>query len=205
MSKQSQVKPSRTARPLIRPSGTFSPLSRGEGTRFPSPREAGRVAGRGWPVGPGEGQWASPCIVRALLWGAVAAGMLVLLSQPVIAGEEVSGPAKARDAVTLAIDGARYRLAGVDPFTDGKCGEATCAAAAEAALSRLVEAGPVTCLKLHKVGHGFFLARCRTSVGVDVAERLLEEGLADLGEGADKTYRSARDRAKAAGKGRWAS
>lgn len=141
---------------------------------------------------------------RSFLRGAVAVGML-LLTPPSIAGDEVSGPAKARDAVTLAIDGARYRLSGTDPFKDGKCGEAPCAAAAEAALSRLIEGGPVTCLKLHKVGHGFFLARCRTAQGLDLAERLLDEGLADLGEGTDEAYRSARDRAKAAGKGRWGS
>jgi endonuclease YncB( thermonuclease family) len=129
--------------------------------------------------------------------------MLSVLAQPALA-DEVSGTAKARDAVTLAMDGARYRLAGVDPFANARCGEATCAAAAEAALARLIEGGSVTCLKLHKVGHGFFLARCRTSSGLDLAKQLLDEGLADLGEGADEAYHAAREQAKAAGKGRWA-
>ncbi|MGE0211915.1 MAG: thermonuclease family protein [Parvibaculaceae bacterium] len=120
------------------------------------------------------------------------------------AAETVSGPADVRDEVTVAIGGARYRLQGVEVGGDARCGASVCGDAAAEALRQWIGAEPLSCDKLSRLGHGFFLARCRTASGEDLGRKLLEEGIARPGEGADAAYIEASDGAKAAHRGQWA-
>lgn len=119
------------------------------------------------------------------------------------AAETVSGPADVRDGVTVAIGGARYRLQGVE-VDGGRCGASGCGDAAAEALGQWIGGAPLSCEKLSRLGHGFFLARCRTASGEDLGRKLLEQGFARPGEGADAVYVEASEGAKAAHKGRWA-
>ncbi len=72
-------------------------------------------------------------------------------------------------------------------------------------LARLVSGHQVTCTKARRLGHGFFLSSCRLEDGVDAAEHLLSQGLAELGADASPAHRAAAEQAKAARKGVWAA
>jgi endonuclease YncB( thermonuclease family) len=139
----------------------------------------------------------------------VAAALALALGGPASAADELSGPAKVRGPETLAISGARVRLSGVEaPDEAARCataaGEISCAEAATAVLEALVAGGAVTCATERRLGHGYFLGRCRTADGTDPAERLLRQGLlrpeaGDLPPG----YRAAVEAARASGSGVW--
>ena len=134
--------------------------------------------------------------------------LLVLwaLSWPVGAEEPASGVASMRDAVTVAISGARFRLEGIDPPAEGAvCGAQSCVDSAMEELSRFVSGHQVTCTRARRLGHGFFLSSCRLEDGADAAEHLLKQGLAELGDEANPAHRSAAEQAKAAGRGLWGS
>jgi endonuclease YncB( thermonuclease family) len=132
--------------------------------------------------------------------------LLCALSWPASAEEPVSGAASMRDAVTVAVSGARFRLEGVDPPADGApCGAQSCIDAAMKELASFVSGHRVTCTRTQRLGHGFFLSSCRLEDGTDAAEHLLYQGFAELGAGASAAHLAAAEQAKAAGRGLWAS
>jgi len=138
---------------------------------------------------------------RAALAILLLAGFIL----PASADEPATGTATMRDAVTVAMDGARYRLQGINPPADGvACGEQSCLDAAMNELKHLISGQRITCTKLQRLGHGFFLSRCKLADGTDVAKHLLGEGLAKAEAGASATYRTAAEQAQAASKGIWA-
>jgi endonuclease YncB( thermonuclease family) len=129
-----------------------------------------------------------------------------LLSWSAGAEEPVTGVASVRDAVTVAIDGARYRLEGIEPPSEtAVCGAQPCLEAAVDELAQVVSGHEVTCTKARRLGHGFFLASCRLESGVDAAEHLLRRGLAELGTDANPALRAAAQEAKGARRGIWAA
>jgi endonuclease YncB( thermonuclease family) len=132
--------------------------------------------------------------------------LLALLPWPAGAEESVTGAASMRDAVTVAIDGARYRLEGIEPPAEGAvCGAQPCLTAAMNELAQFVSGHQITCTKVRRLGHGFFLSSCRLEDGVDAAEHLLSQGLAELGADANPAHRAAAEQAKAAERGIWAA
>ncbi|HEX6012828.1 MAG TPA: hypothetical protein VFY87_13735, partial [Geminicoccaceae bacterium] len=112
-----------------------------------------------------------------------AVALALALGGPAQAADELSGPAKVRGPETLVIAGARVRLLGIEaPDEADRCAtadgeEISCEEAAMAALEALAATGPVTCAKERRLGHGYFLRRCRAADGTDPAERLLRQGL----------------------------
>ena len=138
-----------------------------------------------------------------------AVALALAVVGPAQAADELSGPAKVRGPETLAIAGARVRLAGVEaPDATARCatadGGTSCEEAATAALEALAAAGPVTCVKERRLGHGYFLGRCRAADGTDPAERLLRQGLLrpEAGE-LPASYRAAVEAARASKSGIW--
>ena len=124
------------------------------------------------------------------------------------AEDRLAGPAKVRGPDTLAIAGARVRFAGVLPPEEAsRCaGDVACADAAAQALATLVAQGEVSCTKERRLGHGYFLGRCRTGDGTDPALALLELGLLRPEPGAaPASYVAAAEAAKAARAGLWGS
>ena len=108
-----------------------------------------------------------------------AVALALAVVGPAQAADELSGPAKVRGPETLAIAGARVEA--------------------------LAAAGPVTCAKERRLGHGYFLGRCRAADGTDPAERLLRQGLLrpEAGEELPASYRAAVEAARASKAGVW--
>lgn len=141
--------------------------------------------------------------MRTQAWFAVL--LLGSLTCRASAEEPVIGVASVRDAVTVAIGGARYRLEGIEPPASGLvCGARSCLDEAMEELARFVADRQVTCTKSRRFGHGFFLASCHLEGGLDAAEHLLSRGLAELGADASPAHRAAAERAKAGSRGIWA-
>lgn len=127
----------------------------------------------------------------------------LLAIAPAAADESVTGEALVRDAVTVAVGGARFRLEAVKPPEDGRvCGNASCLEAAKTDLIAFINGRSIVCTKSRKLGHGFFLGKC-TVEGSDLGEYLLTQGLALPDSDASEAYRSAAGQAKAAKKGLW--
>lgn len=128
-----------------------------------------------------------------------------LATAPSFADDSLTGEAKMRDAVTIAISGARVRLEAILPPEEARmCGSMSCVEAAKAELATVIKGHTVTCKKSRKLGHGYFLGPCTTD-GADLAEHLLSQGLAHPDADASEAYRSAAEQAKAAKKGVWQS
>jgi endonuclease YncB( thermonuclease family) len=127
----------------------------------------------------------------------------LLAIAPAMADEPVTGEALVRDAVTVAVGGARFRLQAINPPEDGQvCGSASCVEAAKTVLAAFIDKRSIVCTKSRKLGHGYFLGKC-TVEGGDLGEYLLTQGLALPDAEASEAYRSAADQAKAAKKGVW--
>jgi endonuclease YncB( thermonuclease family) len=129
---------------------------------------------------------------------AILLAWLSLVSSP-RADETVTGPAEMRDAATVAIAGGRYRLQGIVPPEDDKSIDA-----AKQSLADFITGKSVTCVKLSRLGHGYFLATCKRESGEDLALHLLGQGLARVDGDASAEAFKAEDAAKAAHKGVWA-
>jgi endonuclease YncB( thermonuclease family) len=130
---------------------------------------------------------------------------LILAATPGLADDSLTGEAIMRDAVTIAISGARIRLGAILPPDETRmCGTANCAEAAQTELASAIKGHTVTCTKHHKLGHGYFLGAC-TVDGADLGQHLLLQGLALPDAGASQAYRAAADRAKVARRGIWQS
>ena len=115
----------------------------------------------------------------SLLAAAAAAAALPLLLLPPLAAtaaETTTGSARATAPETLVIAGTRFRLAEVR-VPDGSCEGVPCAQAAQARLAELAAAGPMTCSREARLGHGVYRSRCRLADGRDVAGILTGEGL----------------------------
>jgi endonuclease YncB( thermonuclease family) len=128
----------------------------------------------------------------------VGGTIATLLIAPVSADETVTGPAEMRDAATVAIAGGRYRLQGIVPPEDDKSIDA-----AKQSLADFITGKSVTCVKLGRLGHGYFLAACKRDSGEDLAIYLLGEGLARADADASADAIKAQDTAQAAHKGIW--
>jgi endonuclease YncB( thermonuclease family) len=120
------------------------------------------------------------------------------------AEDGVKGEAQVRDAVTLALAGARFRLSSIVPVEGKSCGGKDCAEYAAENLGPELAGHEVTCTKERRLGHGFFLARCTRGDGTDIATIILGKGLAAAEANAPPSYREAADKAKAEKKGLWA-
>jgi endonuclease YncB( thermonuclease family) len=92
----------------------------------------------------------------------------------------LSGRVEVTDGDTLALGGERIRLFGIDaPERGQECGAGrwACGDAATDRLRALVAAGPLRCTLRDRDRYGRAVATC-TVGGVDVADRLVAEGLA---------------------------
>ena len=120
-------------------------------------------------------------------------------------GGSLVGVAKVRGPDTLVVRGARVKLSGVfPPAGSAVCADGVaCVDAASTALAELLSSGPVTCAKEHRLGHGYFLGRCRNAEGTDPAAALLARGLLQPDAAAPRGYAEAAAAAKAAGAGIW--
>lgn len=104
----------------------------------------------------------------------------VLAAAPALAAaaDTVTGPARATAPETLVIANTRVRFAGfAAPSAEARCGPASCAEAARARLAELVAAGPVTCTREARLGHGVYQGSCRLADGRDPARVLADERL----------------------------
>lgn len=105
---------------------------------------------------------------------------LLLLPEAAAAADSATGPARAGASDTLVIGGTRFRLAGVAAPAAGRlCQAVPCAEAARARLAALIAAGPVTCGRDARLGHGVYEGTCRLADGRDIGRILLAEGLLD--------------------------
>lgn len=128
-----------------------------------------------------------------------------LAATPSFADDTLTGEAMMRDAVTIAISGARIRLEAIAPPEEARmCGNLPCIELAKSELANLVKGHTVTCKKSRKLGHGYFLGPCSAD-GTDLAHHLLLQGLALPDADASEAYRDAAEQAKAAKKGLWQS
>jgi endonuclease YncB( thermonuclease family) len=128
---------------------------------------------------------------------------LLLLGGSSAAEDSVTGEAQIRDAVTIAIAGARFRLAGLAAAENQSCGGRLCAEVAAAVIGARLAGQQVTCAKERRLGHGYFLARCMLTEGPDLGLLILEEGFALPETTAPANYKDAAERAKSAARGLW--
>lgn len=135
---------------------------------------------------------------------AIPALILVLLAGQASAADEVRGEAQLRDAVTVALEGARYRLKGLTTAMDRTCGGSSCDEAAVRIIGPKLKGRVTICVKERRIGHGYHLAECTLDDGTDLALVLIEEGLAVAEANAEPRYLEAVEKAKAARRGLWA-
>jgi len=119
------------------------------------------------------------------------------------ADDTMKGPAQVRDAATITIEGSRFRLADIAAPESETCGGKDCAEVAMSVLGARLAGHEVTCAKDRRLGHGYFLARCKLDDGTDIAKLSLEEGLAVPLPNPPPSYKEAADQAKAQGRGLW--
>jgi endonuclease YncB( thermonuclease family) len=134
----------------------------------------------------------------------IASLAILVFAAPSDADDSVKGVAQVRDAVTIAVSGARFRLSGIAPFQKQLCGGKDCAERAAEIIGPEISGHQVTCVKEHRLGHGYFLARCKRDDGVDVATLILEKGYAVPEANAQPSYREVAEKAKAEARGLWA-
>lgn len=122
----------------------------------------------------------------------------------------VTGAARVIDGDTLEISGARIRLAGIDApelsqtCADGRGGDTRCGRQVRAALAEFIGADVVVCRPFDRDRYGRLLAACAAR-GRDLGTWLVENGLATALDGPrGRDFRSAEERARAAGAGLWA-
>lgn len=144
------------------------------------------------------------------------AGLLALLpvvggssgAQPADPAAVVRGQADVSDGDTLKIGAVRVRLFGVDApertqtCDSGAKGAWACGAAATARLRQLVGGAVVTCRARDRDRYGRMVATC-TAGGVDLAERLVAEGLARAYTRFGDDYAGRERKAKAERIGLW--
>jgi endonuclease YncB( thermonuclease family) len=122
----------------------------------------------------------------------------MLFIAPATADDSVTGPAEVRDAAIVSIAGGRFRLQGIVPPEDGAS-----IAAAKQSLGGFIANHTVTCAKIRRLGHGYFLATCKRDSGEDLTLYLLGEGMARADGDASAEAVKAEAAAKAAHKGVW--
>jgi endonuclease YncB( thermonuclease family) len=138
-------------------------------------------------------------LVAAALLGGLVLGA-VLIGGP----ERLAGRARVVDGDTIALDGRRIRLAGIDaPELDQTCGSPErgypCGEVARDALRRLVEAGELACRVSGRDRYGRDVAACEVG-GADIGRTLVQRGLA-LAYG---RYLGEEREARSARRGLWA-
>jgi endonuclease YncB( thermonuclease family) len=123
---------------------------------------------------------------------ALILALMLASTEPVFAADTITGTSQVRDASTLAVAGARFRLDGVEPpAADSGCGRASCIDAAQLALRQLITGHEVTCTKVRKLGHGYFMGRCTLDTGIQLGEWLLANGFATAATSATAAERAA--------------
>jgi endonuclease YncB( thermonuclease family) len=133
----------------------------------------------------------------------IALTTMMVLAGSANAQDRITGAATMRDAVTVAIAGARFRLDSLVSSEAQTCSGKKCAEVASDVIGPRLAGHSVTCTKEHRLGHGYFLARCKLDDGVDLATLILEEGLATHEPNAPGSYREAVEKAKVQGRGLW--
>lgn len=123
----------------------------------------------------------------------------------------ITGAARVIDGDTLEVSGARIRLAGIDApelaqtCADGRGGETRCGRQVRAALAEFIGSDVVACRPLDRDRYDRVVAACAAR-GRDLGTWLVENGLATALDGPrGRGFRSAEDKARAAGTGLWAS
>lgn len=156
----------------------------------------------------GVGRWRGGAVV-ALLAAALAAGSAGVRGEGAVpAPRPVRGPAVVHDGDTIRIGAQRIRLFGIDApeaaqvCDSGDKGSWPCGAVATARLAALIGERPVDCIPRDRDRYGRLVATC--SVGrVDLAERMVAEGLARAYTRFGDDYALTERRAKTEAIGLW--
>lgn len=151
--------------------------------------------------------------IMIVLRNAVTVVAFVILAALIVAkldertAQQLAGPFRVSDGDTLALDGGRYRLQGIDApermqtcivhETLWRCGEA-----ARTALRSLVAMGDVTCEGNQTDKYGRLLVICRAGGHILNAE-MVRQGMAIAYPGTDVDYRREEAEARAARRGLW--
>ena len=138
--------------------------------------------------------------------------VLVLFSLPNLAASEVesiTGSPRIIDGDTLAIDGTRIRLHGIDtPEAKQTCQrdeiDWLCGQEASKALREYVGKADLTCERLDTDRYGRMVAKCYRPDGTDIGEWMVRNGWALAYQQYSKDYVDEEAEAKAAERGLWA-
>ena len=142
-------------------------------------------------------------LTRTLAIVALAAAALPAMAST------VSGSARVVDGDTIAIQGQRIRLHGINaPESDQTCSEQgrayACGQVATQAMREAIGNRPVTCQGRERDHYGRLVAVCHNAWGEDLSRRMVDEGWATAYRRYSHDYVSAESRAKRLGLGVWA-
>ncbi len=149
---------------------------------------------------------------RLMPWLALAAMFgFWLYADDFLPPETVSAPeATVRDGDTLVVAGKTFRLSGIDaPEYRQTCQDAAgkdwpCGKAARLQLSSLVASGSIVCTPRAVDKYGREVARCASATVPELAEAMVQAGLAiSPAERGTAAYAEAEQAAKAAKRGMW--
>jgi endonuclease YncB( thermonuclease family) len=139
----------------------------------------------------------------------ILAALLVITAPVQAAAETLSGPAEVIDGDTLAVEGRKIRLFGIDaPELRQTCdrnGEAwACGEESARQLEELVASNPVECTGYEMDQYGRLVAVCRSG-GFELNKTLVEQGWATAFRTYSDDYVVSETRAKMARRGIWSS
>ena len=140
---------------------------------------------------------------------AFAMFLSVLLFPVVTQAATVSGVPRVVDGDTLAFNGERVRIHGINAVESKQQCEQdgqrwACGQAATQAMSRAVGGAPVQCSGKERDAYGRLVAVCWNARGEDLGQRMVEEGWATAYRRYSMDYVEAEGQAKADGVGIWA-
>lgn len=139
--------------------------------------------------------------LAGLVLAGAAAAYAVIPPKP--AG--IDGYARVIDGDTIAVNGTRVRLFGIDsPEINQRCGGEACGLLAKAALERMTRNAVVTCVERDRDRYGRVVAQCAT-LGGDLGARLVALGLATAYRRYSLIYADHEDAARAEKLGIWAA
>lgn len=141
-------------------------------------------------------------------FGSLALAAALIVSPPSLAGDAVSGTAKAIDGDTVVVAGQRFRLTGIDaPEPAQNCAlrngnSYRCGKVARTALLDLIAGTKMVCVPIAGTLEGEPLARCRAG-GFDVSRNMVHTGWALAYPPDTSPYTDTEAKARKAKRGLW--